>query len=153
LARTRTLLSLATVIALVLPACSSLTVTNVDFGWPVESSLTVTSSNKVEDIRYALSFPVAPLAATEFGDSTALRGSTLRIIRNPEGYYFVTGPRFKHVYVFAPREASLVQQAVLAVSETGLKAPAFNLRPPLIELLDEGVSKFLSSSDIVEGRK
>jgi hypothetical protein len=141
------------VIALMLPACSSLTLTNVDFGWPVESSLTVNSANRVEDIRYALAFSVGPLAVAEFEDSTALKGATLRIIRNHEGYYFVTGHRFKHVYVFAPREGTLVQQAALAVSANGLKAPAFNLRPPLIELLDEGVSKFLSSSDIVEGKK
>lgn len=139
--------------ALVLPACSSLTLTGVDFGWPVESPLTVNPANRVEDVRYGLNLPVAPLAAAEFGDSTALRNATLRIIRNSEGFYFVTGAGFKHVYVFAPREASLVQQAALEVSTTGLKAPAFNLRSPYIELLDNGVSRFLTSSETVEGKK
>ena len=153
MAHTRSLMCMVAVSVLVLSACSSLTVPNVDFGWPVESPLTVSASNMVEDIRYGLVFPVAPLAAAEFGDSTALRNSTLRIIRNSEGFYFVTGPGFKHDYVFAPRAAALVQQAALEVSTTGLKSPALNLRSPYIELLDEGVSRLLSSSETVGGKK
>lgn len=150
----RSLIPVIAVIALTFPACSSLTLENVDFGWPVESALTVSASNTVGDVRYAVAFPVAQLAMAEFADSTALRGAILRVIRNHEGYYFVTGPRFKHVYIFAPRASTLVQSAVLEVSATGLNAPAFNLRPPYVELIDGGSNaRLLTSSDIVEGKK
>jgi hypothetical protein len=116
--------------------------------------LTVSATNIVEDMRYAVAFPVAQLAMAEFADSAALRGITLRVIRNHEGFYFVTGPRFKHVYIFAPRASSLVQSAALEVSTTGLAAPAFNLRPPYVELIDGGANaRLLTSSEIVEGKK
>ena len=150
----RLLIPVAAVITLTLPACSSLRLENVDFGWPVESPLTVSATNIVEDMRYAVAFPVAQLAMAEFADSAALRGITLRVIRNHEGFYFVTGPRFKHVYIFAPRASSLVQSAALEVSTTGLTAPAFNLRPPYVELIDGGANaRLLTSSEIVEGKK
>jgi len=150
----RLLIAMIAVIALTLPSCSSLTLEKADFGWPVESPLKVSATNTVEDVRYAVAFPVAPLAMAEFADSSALLGSTLRVIRNHEGFYFVTGPRFKHVYIFAPRAGALVQSAALEVSTTGLASPAFNLRPPYIELVDAGSNpRLLTSSDIVEGKK
>jgi hypothetical protein len=140
--------------ALALPACSSLTLENVNFGWPVESPLTVTPSNTVEDVRYGLSFSVMSLSAVEFGDSTALRGTVIRIIRNSEGFYFLTGPRFKHVYVLTSRAGTLVEHSTLQVSTTGLSAPALNLRPPYIELLDgDRPPRRLTSSEIVEEKK
>jgi hypothetical protein len=150
----RLTVSLVVAAALALPACASLTLHNVNYGWPVESVLMVTPANTVEEVRYALSFPVGSLAAAEFQDSTALRGASLRIIRNAEGYYFITGPRFKHVFVFAPRAGALAEYTVLEVSTTGLTAPAFNLRPPYVELIDAGSSpRLLTSSDLVEGKK
>jgi hypothetical protein len=150
----RSLILAMIVTAILLPACSSLKVENVNFAWPVESALTVTSSNAVEDVRYGLIFPVTAVAAAEFGDSTALRGTVIRVIRNREGFYFLTGPRFKHVYVLAPREGALVQHASLEVSTTGLSAPALNLRSPYIELLDGNApARRLTSSEIVEEKK
>lgn len=151
---TRSLILAMAIMALTLPACTSLTIDNVNFGWPVESHLTVTPSNTVEEVRYAIAFSVVPLALAEFGDSTALSGASLRILRNPEGFYFVAGPGFKHVYIFASSAGSLVQHAALEVSATGLSDPAFNLRPPYVELVDGGAtSRFLTSSAIVEGKK
>ncbi|MBP1691042.1 MAG: hypothetical protein H6Q32_394, partial [Bacteroidetes bacterium] len=91
----------------VLSGCSSLTLEQANFAWPVESVLAVNSMNMIEDGRYALVVNVTPLAIAEFQDSTALWGTTLRLIRNAQGYYFVTGPRFKHVYVFRPGDGTL----------------------------------------------
>jgi len=151
---TRTLLLTLAAIAVIFPACSSLTVEHVNFGWPVESPLTVSPLNTVEDVRYGLAFPVGGLSAAEFGDSTALRGTTIRVLRNSEGYYFVTGPRFKHVYVFAPKAGTLAQYSALEVSTTGLTAPALNLRPPYVEVVDgDKSSRRLTPSEIVEEKK
>ena len=110
--------------AVLVSSCSTLKLDRVDFGWPVESAVTVNNANIFEDVRYSVTGGVSALAMEEFQDSTALKGANLRLIRSSEGYYFVTGPRFKHVYVFSPGKASLSLTSAIAVSETGLKNPA-----------------------------
>ncbi len=149
----RTLL-LASVAALVFfPACSPLTLEQVNFGWPVESVVTVNSMNRAEEGRYVLSFPAGPIAFTEFKDSTILLGASLRVIRNTEGFYFVTGPRFKNVYVFSPDAGTLKLSQAIEVSQTGLNAPALNQRPPYIELLDGNApARYLTNAAVHEGR-
>jgi hypothetical protein len=140
--------------ALVLASCSTLKIEHVDYAWPVEFVSTASQSNIVTADRYGLSFSVANVAAAEFQDSSALAGSQIRLLRNHEGYYFLTGPKFKHVYVFTGAENALVKESVIEVSATGLSNPALNLRTPYVELLDgEGFRKLLTRSDIVEGPK
>jgi hypothetical protein len=139
---------------LVMASCSSLQLDRVDFGWPVESVITVNNQNMFEDVRYAVSAGVARLAMEEFQDSTALRGAHLRLLRNAEGYYFLTGPRFKRVYVFAPGESSLSLSSAIPVSETGLKDPALNQRPPYVELIDgDNFRVLLTSNEKAEVKK
>jgi len=149
----RTLFLASVAAAVFLPSCSTLTLEQVNFGWPVESIVTVNSMNRAEEGRYALSFPVGPLAFTEFKDSTTLVGASLRVIRNTEGLYFVTGPRFKNVYVFSPDAGVLKLSQAIEVSQTGLKAPALNQRPPYIELIDgEDPARYLTGAALLEGR-
>ncbi len=139
-------------LTLFLPACSSLLLDRVDFAWPVESVQTVNSMDRIEEGRYALTVNVLPLALAEFADSTALRGSTLHIIRNGAGFYFITGPQFKHVYVFKPGDGALILSEAIPVSATGLGSPAFNQRPPYIELLDGSApARRLTSTALLEG--
>jgi len=145
---------LAPAALLVISSCSSLKMDRVDFGWPVESVVTVSSVNKIEDLRYAVSAWVAGLAQEEFQDSTALRGAKLRLLRSSEGYYFLTGPRFKHVYVFSPGPSSLILNKSIPVAEGGLRNPALNQRTPYVEVLDgDNFHALLTSDDIVEVKK
>jgi hypothetical protein len=138
----------------ILCACSSLTIRDVDYGWPVESVLTVGPEDQVEDRRYSLVFDATPLAFAEFQDSTALQGSALRLLRSAEGFYFVTGRRFKHVYVFQQGAHELSLMSQIQVSPNGLKDPALNQRPPHVELIDgAGVRLLLTSGGIYEGEK
>jgi hypothetical protein len=134
--------------------CSSLTLQRVEFGWPVEAVVTVSNNNMIEEVRHGFSCRVGDLAVEEFKDSTALYGTKLRLLRSSEGYYFVTGPRFKNVYVFAPGAHELVLRSAINVSETGLQNPALNQRPPYIELLDgDAIHLMLTSDDIAGGKK
>ncbi len=145
---------LSTLCMVLLLSCSSLTLDNVDYGWPVESVTTVSPENMVSEGRYALSFDIAPVAQEEFQDSTALRGSQVRILRDSEGYYFLTGPKFKHVYVFKPGRHELLKENIIEISQTGLQNPALNLRRPYVELLDgEGFRKIMSRGGIIEEGK
>ena len=146
--------SFAPAALLLISSCSSLKLERVDFGWPVESVVTVSSANKIEDLRYSVSAWVAGLAQEEFQDSTALHGAKLRLLRSAEGYYFLTGPKFKHVYVFSPGPSSLLLNKAIPVSEGGLRNPALNQRPPYVELLDgDSFRTLLTSDDIVEVKK
>ncbi|MER3524090.1 MAG: hypothetical protein C4326_08485 [Ignavibacteria bacterium] len=137
--------------ALLLPSCASLTLEQVDYAWPVESVLTVQENNIVTEGRHALTFNVAPLAEKEFNNPNALIGKQIRLLRNTSGYYFVTGPKFKYVYVMAPKAGELTLYSRLEVSKEGLKKPALNQRLPYVELLDAGsVRLLLTSDDIFE---
>ena len=144
----------AIAVASVLSSCSSLHIEHVNFGWPVESVVTVTDDNQIDEGRYIVSCDVAKIASEEFQDSTALRGVKLRFLRSNEGYYFITGPKFKNVYVFEGGESDLSLKSKIEVSKNGLVDPALNQRPPFVELLDgDTFRKLLTSDDIVEGKK
>jgi hypothetical protein len=120
----------------------------------VESVLKVDQHNIIEERRYAISMRVTNLAIEELQDSTALVGTSLRMIRNEEGYYFVTGPKFKNVYVFTPGARELNLKSKLEVSEKGMKAPAFNLRSPYIEVVDgKNWKRLITSDDIIEEKE
>ncbi|MEW6511816.1 MAG: hypothetical protein AB1428_12765 [Bacteroidota bacterium] len=141
-------------VVVLMASCAGLKLDRVDFGWPVESMLTVDNNSMIEDVRYGVIAGVGGLAMEEFRDSTALRGTNVRLLRSGAGYYFLTGPRFKHVYVFAAGEHSLTLNSAILVSENGLKDPALNQRPPYVELIDgDGFRCLLTADDIVEARK
>jgi hypothetical protein len=130
-----------------LPACSSLTLEQVDYSWPVESVLIVRDDNMIAEGRHAISFNVAPLAEKEFENPNALKGKEIRLLRNTEGMYYITGAEFKHVYVMAPEASELKLHSRFEVSKTGLKRPAFNKREPYVELLDGSELRVLMTSD------
>ncbi len=148
----RTLLVIGSAVFLI--SCASVRLENVDFGWPVESALAVDSHNVVNDGRYAVSFNVAPIALEEFDDSTALRGTSLRLLRSVEGYYFVTGARFRHVYVFAPGPNELTLNSSINIfpetDQRQLVHPAMNQRGMYIELIDGKLKLRLDADGIIE---
>lgn len=140
------------VASVVLFGCAT-TIDGVRFAWPVESVLSVGNNNIVEDGRHALSFSVAAIAEKEFSDSTSLRGKDLRLIRNDEGFYFLTGKKFKNVYVLSSGTGKLCVKSRIEVAPRGLEDPALNQRPPYIELLDGKTVVRMTEDDIVEGKK
>jgi hypothetical protein len=135
------------------PACATVTLEHANFAWPVESVLTVNSMNMIEEGRYAFAVNIGPLAEAEFQDSTALRGKSIRVLRNAQGLYFMTGPRFKNVYVFHAGDGSFNGVTTIKVSETGLGQPALNQRHPFVELLDgTAPPRYLTNSDLLQER-
>ena len=127
--------------------CSSLQLEPVNFGWPVERVLDIDSTGKIDDIRYSLSFDVKPIFENEFQDSLKFIEGQLRIIRDTQGYYFITAKNFKNVYVFYGDDGKLLLDDIIFVSEKGLTSPAFNQRPPYIELLLNENSKLLINNE------
>jgi hypothetical protein len=132
----RTCLALIFAGLLIYSACSTLTLQSANFAWPIESVLPVNDEGNVLDERYSVEFNTTPLFYEELKDSNAYAGKDIRLIRDKEGYYYMTANEFKNVYVFQAEEGKLILENKIPISETGLIRPAFNQRDTLIELVD-----------------
>jgi hypothetical protein len=131
--------------------CNPLSLKPADFSWPVESVLKADGKGMVQENRYQVSFSIKPMLFAETGDSSNT-AVTVRVIRDRAGYYFITAPGFKHVYVFGTGDGALTLETKIMISEKGLSSPAFNARPPHVQLLNSGDKPLLlSKSGIQEG--
>ncbi len=144
---------LSAIIIFSFAACSTLSLTPAEFGWPIESVLKIDDKGFVKEDRHTFSFNTKPLFLEEMQDSLAYSGRSIRLIRNTEGYYFITAADFKNVYVFSAGKSELVLENKIQINETGLINPAFNQRAPFIELIDEGNVYKLSSEGVSGGAK
>jgi hypothetical protein len=137
---------------IVLAGCSSLTLRPGDFGWPIESVLKVDEKGMIEDKQYYFSINVKDLLYNETQDSVNISNVTMRIIRDMNGYYFMTASKFKNVYVFEQIEGGLKLMNKILVAQDGIENPAFNQRPPYIQLLNgQNPSILLTNEGILEG--
>jgi hypothetical protein len=144
----RYLLVLAVIITIT--SCAVLTLTPAKFGWPVESVVKVKDDGMLKEDRYAISFNSKPLFFEEAADSNAYLDKELRMIRNDEGYYFITSNGFKNVYVFDASGGSMTLKSKIFISEFGLQKPFFNQRSPYIELVDGDKKLYLDNSGIAK---
>ena len=144
------LLILFLFLILITASCSVLTLQPANFSWPLESVLPVDDNGKVSEDRYSLEVSTVGLFFEEFQDSLSYKGKEVRMIRDNQGFYFLTASDFKNVYVFKADEGKLVQENKIFISEFGLKTPAFNQRDPYIELVD-GTNKMNLTYKGVEG--
>lgn len=144
------ILVLSLMLFTILAACSALTLQPANFAWPIESVLPVRDDGIVSEDRYSLEFNTKALFYEEFRDSLAYMDREIRIIRDNPGFYFITGPYFKNVYVFKAVEGKLFLENKIFISEFGLQTPAFNQRESYIELVDGKYKMKLTSEGILE---
>ena len=140
--------------ALLIGGCASLQLQPVDFSWAAEEILDVQSDGTVSAKRYSSEFNVKALIQKEFAaDSMAAKEANMvRVIRDKAGYYFITGPNFKNVYVFINGDASLSLSNTIAVSpEKKMEDPKFNQRDSYIELLNGSITTKLTKGGIQQG--
>ncbi|MCK5590571.1 MAG: hypothetical protein KAI72_01325, partial [Candidatus Pacebacteria bacterium] len=124
-----------------------------DFAWPVESVIAVEENGKVSDDRYSISFDTKELFFEETEDSSAYVGKKIRILRDINGYYFITAEKFKNVYVFQMDNGSMILRNKIFISEIGIEDPALNQRAPYIELIDGGKNLYLTNNGIDRNKK
>ena len=123
---------------LAIAACSPLALKPADFSWPVESVLQVSDDGFVKEDRHALFFNTQNMFLEETEDSSAHLNQEVRVIRDSKGYYYITANNFKNVYVFNANDGELCLDKKIMISETGISKPAFNQRPPYVELVEGG---------------
>lgn len=128
--------------------CSSLLLEPADFSWPIESVLKLSDEGFVKEDRHSLSFNAKNLFLEETKDSLSYVGKEIRIIRDINGYYFITSDNFKNVYIFTNSKGALKLDSKILVSETGIIKPAFNQRQPFIELINGDTKLLLSNEGI-----
>lgn len=144
------LIILLSVLLLIITACATLTLKPANFSWPVESVLPVSDNGNVSEERYSMEFNTVGLFFEEFQDSLAFKGKELRVIRDNQGYYFMTSVNFKNVYVFKAYEGAFKQKNKILINEAGMQNPVFNQRDPFIELID-GVTQLNLNCDGIQG--
>lgn len=135
-----------------LASCSSLRLEPAQFGWPIESVLKIDKDGSVKEDRHSINFNTKAMFFEETQDTLSYAGKSIRMIRNNEGFYFMTSNNFKNVYVFAVDKNAFSLENKIEIKETGLTNPAFNQRSQFIELIDEGITYKLTSEGIEEGK-
>ncbi|MBN2570905.1 MAG: hypothetical protein JXA68_02145 [Ignavibacteriales bacterium] len=133
-------------------SCTQVTLEPVDYSWPLESILDIDANGVIKDQRFALIINTKALIEEEKRDNTNIPPNQIRIIRNKEGFYFMTADGFKNVYVFKAGVGSLELENKILITDGGLNAPAFNQRPPYIELLN-GNEKIKLNHEGIVGEK
>ncbi len=126
-----------TTIFFVASACKTFVVKDVNYSQQIESVLTPNSKGEVHDSRYSLSFNILPFQFQETKDSSSVSVEEVRLIRNAEGFYFITADGFSNVYVMEPIKNGLKLKKKIQVTEQGLISPAFNLRSPFVQLIEK----------------
>lgn len=146
--------SLIVMLATLLTGCASLQLQPVDFSWASEEILDIGSNGMVSAKRYSMEFNVKPLLTKEFAADTmaAKNAKIVRVIRDKAGFYYITAPHFKNVYVFQHGDGSLSLSNTIAVSpEKPMSDPKFNQRDTYIELLNNGAKLQLTKGGVQQG--
>lgn len=133
--------------------CASVTLKPVDFSWSFESVLTADSAGYVRAEPKTIAFNAGELFRAELKDPGAAAGAIVRIIRDYDGYYFVTAPGFRNVYIFTGAKGKLSLKKKVLIAESGMQKPFFNRRELGIELVADGQAYLLSRKGIVSGGK
>ena len=131
-----------------LTGCAALTLQPANFAWPIESVLHVDETGMVTDDRYSISFDTKSLFFEEFQDSFAYKDKEIRILRDVNGFYFITANKFNNVYVFKMNHGAMVLDNKIFISESGVENPALNQREPYVELIDDNKSLYLTNTGI-----
>lgn len=115
----------------------SMVISKVDYSQSIESVLTPNENGVVKDVQHGLTFNIKPLQYAETQDTTSITTNEVRYIRGKEGFYYITAPNYKNVYVMAPEKGKLTLKNKLKISETGLAQPALNQRTTYIQLINQ----------------
>lgn len=130
------------VAAILLVGCKqSMVISEVDYAQSIESVLEPDEDGVVNDQKYGLKFNIKPIQFAETSDTSSVTTKKVRYIRGHEGYYYLTAPDYKHVYVMEPKEGKLKLKKKMEITEEGVKQPAFNQRMTHIQLINQATEE------------
>ncbi|MEX0844083.1 MAG: hypothetical protein WD022_02335 [Balneolaceae bacterium] len=138
---------LLTSIVMLGSACKTFVIENVNYSQQIESVLTPDENGEVQDVRHGISFNINPFIQQEFGEDDSTQIKEVRLIRNANGYYFITANQFRNVYVMEPGKGKLKLKKKILVSEERLSEPAFNLRNSAVQLVKMDTKEVLTLNE------
>jgi len=144
---------LSLVAILALSGCACVTLKPVDFSWSFESVLTTDANGVVRGEPKTIAFAAGELFRAETKHPDTVADKTVRIIRDEQGYYFITSPGFRHVYIFKSADGKLTLKKKVLIAENGMEKPFFNHRERGIELVANGQVYLLNKKGIIPGEK
>ncbi|MCW9706196.1 hypothetical protein [Fodinibius salsisoli] len=141
----------------------SMVISKVDYSQPIESVITPDEDGTVEDIKHGLKFNILPIQYKETQDTSSVTTSEIRYIRGSKGYYYLTAPTYKNVYMMSSEEAELKLLETFPIKEPGIDKPAFNQREGYIQLVNrttgeqyrltpEGMVQEQTGTEMIEGQ-
>ncbi|MFA5834188.1 MAG: hypothetical protein WDA22_12005 [Bacteroidota bacterium] len=140
----KVLVLISIIASLTIIGCSSLQLQPADFAWAAEEIVEVGAKGMVDAKRYSVAFNVTALLAKEFATDSAAAKDTkeIRLIRDKAGFYYLTGKKFKNVYVLAQGDGALSVSNTLVISvEKTMDDPKFDQKDTYVELWN-GKDKF-----------
>lgn len=141
--------SLLALLLFAVSACGSkMVIQNVDFAHPLEIVMEADAQANVSDVRTGLAFNLSSILEKENISRSDFAGTAVRMIRNRDGYYFLTAPGFRHVFILESKTRELKEVEIVRIPGDRLQNPAFNQRSPLIQLVDGERSFNLTSSGL-----
>lgn len=144
-----TQITLFAVLLMSLSACGSkMVIQNVDFAQPLEIVMEADAQANVSDVRSGLAFNLSAVLEKENITPSDFAGTAVRMIRNRDGFYFLTAPGFRHVFILESGERELREAELVRIPGERLQNPVFNQRSPLIQLVDGERTFSLNSSGL-----
>ncbi|NIT61251.1 MAG: hypothetical protein GWN00_35120, partial [Aliifodinibius sp.] len=108
---------ISVVAAVLLTGCKqSMVISKVDYSQSIESVLQPDDEGTVTDPQHGITFNIKPIQYAETQDTSSVTTNQVRYIRGQEGYYYITAPDYKNVYVMAPEKGKLVLKETLKVT-------------------------------------
>ena len=138
---------LITFLGLTFYSCSSLKIENVKYGWGGEYFTNPDENGSINIPKSSMQFNILSILKEEKLTDKA-KDFKFRIIRDDEGYFYITANNFKFVWVFATDEASLVLEKKIDILDgKPLEDPKFNEQKPNIKLFIKDGREFLLNKD------
>lgn len=138
----QTVTMISVIAAVLLAGCKqSMVISKVDYSQSIESVLQPDEDGIITDVKHGLTFNIKPIQYAETQDTSSVTTKQVRYIRGQEGYYYITAPNYKNVYVMAPEKGKLVLKETLKATDKGIAKPAFNQRMTHIQLLNRSTGE------------
>ena len=132
-------------------SCSSFKIEAVKYGWGGEVFINPDENGNIIMSKNSMSFNILPVLKEENLDQKP-KDIKIRIIRDENGYFYLTANKFKYVWVFISGESLLVLENKIEIyEEKTLDDPKFNEQKPHVKLfLKDGKEFLLDKKGIVK---
>jgi hypothetical protein len=135
------------VFAMFISSCSSFKIENVTYGWSAEYIASPDDNGNFTVPKHSMVLNLTKVFQEEKITDPPSKFN-IHIIRDDEGYYFITSDKFIFVWVFESREKSLkLYDKLNLLDNKPLNDPKFNEQKPNVKLFMRDAKEFIINKD------